>query len=300
MVSAALSPGQVAVGYAESRDAAVGVVVDLSDLSVERRFSKSFSRPVARVTPHERDGSLEFLIDHDSDKLAMARTVADRSPFVVGVNYFGLARATPGEPETVWPGGKGTAISEPMFASVAGAGHVVAFARGRFGGSVHAGWLTERGVAKTDLGVLDLAAYEVGTPTLAVGPREIALAVAVRDTPASASRIVAASAAHGSVPRSVVPLSAGPGPDRSHPVIASLPDGGWLVAWIEGSENRRVRAQVLGSDLRGAAPPFDVASGIGIEQALGALHRVERRFLSLYVVRAARGPELWGAMLECG
>lgn len=293
----ALSPGEVAIGYAETRESAAGVVVDLSDLSVERRLAQVKPRPIARVTPYERDGSLAFVIDHDGDKLATARTVADATPFVIGVNYFGVARATPGEPETIWPGGKGAPISEPMIASVSGVGHAVAFSRGRFGGSVHVGWLGPGGRAKTDLGVLELAAYEVGSPAIAAGPGAIAVAVAIRDTPTGLSRIVLATAAHGSVPRSVVEL---PGADRSHPVITALADGGWLVAWIEGGAARRVRAQRLGADLSASAPAFDVATSPGIEQALGALQRVDRRVLSAYVVRGNAGPELWGAMLECG
>jgi hypothetical protein len=297
IATAALSPGEIAIGYAETRETAAGIVVDLSDLSVERRLSQTKPRPVARVTPYERDGSLAFVIDHDGEKLATARSVADAPPFVIGVNYFGVARATAGEPETIWPGGKGAPISEPMIASVRAVGHAVAFSRGRFGGSVHVGWLAPGGRAKTDLGVLDLAAYEVGSPSIAAGPSEIAVAVAVRDTPTAHSRVVLAAAAHGSTPRAVVDL---PGADRSHPVITALPEGGWLVAWIEGGESRRVRAQVLGADLRALEPAFDVATGPGIEQALGALQRVDRRVLSVYVVRGAAGPELWGAMLECG
>jgi hypothetical protein len=297
----ALSPGQLAVGVAESRNAALGLVVDLEVLSSERRFSQSFTRPVLRTTPFERDGSTTFLVDHYDPRLLAARTVPATTPFLVGVNYFGFARAAPtGEPETLWPGGKGNPISEPVFAHVPGVGYAVAFVRGRFAGSAHVGWLSERGQARTDLGTLDQSAYELGAPSVAAGERAIAVTLPMRSDRGSPWRVQVASAAHGQLPRKLEPTSTGMGPDRSEPAIVALADDRWLLSWIEAAaDGRRVRAQILDANLRGVGAPFDIANQPGIVSARGALYREAGRVLSFYVLRGERGFELWCAALAC-
>jgi hypothetical protein len=300
-VAPAINPSEVAVGLAESRNTALGLVVDLEDLAAERRLVQSFTRPVFRTTPFERDGSVTFLIDHDDPRLLAARTVPAKAPFVVGVNYFGFVRAgSTGDPETLWPGGKGAEISAPMFASVADVGHAVAFVRGRPGGSAHVGWLTERGQAKTDLATLELTDKELGPPAIAAGERAIAVALATRADRLLPWRVHVATAGHGSLPRKLVPMSTGMGPDRSEPTLVALGGGGWLLSWIESAaDGRRIRAQLLDADLQRLAAPFDIANEPGIELSRGALFRVGSRVLSFYVVRAENRYELWCAALAC-
>jgi hypothetical protein len=300
MVAPSLSAGEIAIGLAESRNAALGVVVDLSDLSVERRYAESFTRPVLRATPVEQVGSIRYLIDHDNPQLQAARTVPASPPFVVGVNYFGFVRARSGvEPETLWPGGRGNAITEPMFASLPGVGHAVTFARGRLSGSVHVGWLTAAGTPKTELEVLQQSAHEIAAPAIAAGDAGILVAVALRDERESPWRIVIAGAAPGKLPGIPVPMSSGPGPDRTQPSVTALASG-WLVSWVEGSEgNRRVRAQVLNTKLERIHPAFDVSNDSSVEDARGALFRVDTRVLSVYVLKRGSGYELWGSLIEC-
>lgn len=296
MTGQALGPGEVAVGYASEQQSAMGVVVDTADLSIERRFSRRYARPVFRATPFERDGSLEFLVDHDDPRLQSPRSVPARPPFVLGVSYFGVVRATGGEPETLWPGGKGAGIGEPAFASARGVGHAVAFTRER---TLHVGWLGERGRPRTDLAALGLASGELGPPSIAASERAIVVVVAARTSATARWQLAIASAATAELPRRLEWLDAGAGPDRSAPAVTALSNGGWLISWVEGSIERRLRAQAFDAELRRVGAPTEVSAAAGIAPLPGALQRVGERVLSLHLTHGERGYSLWGAVLGC-
>lgn len=295
--------GQVALGFATTPTAAIGLKVDPTSLDPTQEFSRDGKHNVLGVVPLVRDKKLDFAVDREGSPLQNAHTVDASPPFIIGVTKAGVARAIGyGEPETIWPGAGDQRITEPRVVSVHGVGHAVTFRRGGRDGEVRGGWLTPDGEKKTDLVEIKADGLRVGTPTLAVNNREVLVSFAARPSDDAAWTVRLAHAPLGKAPRSSQQFElpgGGPGGDAISPAAVGLPGGRWLLQWTEGKPgSRTVRAQTLDASLAPSGDPITLSPD-GKDSGQGALWRVGDHVLSVFLVRSDSGYELWGSGLSC-
>jgi len=298
------APGldRVALGYASAKSHAEGIIVDLDDLSVESRYSEELPRPVLRVTPLADRSPVAFAVDYDVPNVQTARTIAASPPLRVGVTYFGFVRiAETGDTTVIWPGGRYDGIGEPAFVTTERDGYGITFRSGRTSGDVFAGWLTPSGTADGDLVRIDAGAREVGAPAIGANDRNVVVVFPAR-APGEPWRLRIATAKRAKIPRTSRELDTGSGSaDAVSPSIAALPNGGWLLQWIEGSAGaRRVVVRALDAELRPVGLPLEIASGPGIQDVAGTLVPRAGRVLAVHLSATERSVGLWGAVLRCG
>ena len=209
--------GEVALGFATTPTAAIGVKVEPASLDLTQEFSRDGEHNVLGVVPLVRGKKLDFAVDRDGSPLQSAHTVDAAPPFILGITKAGVARAIGyGEPETIWPGAGDQRITEPRVVSVHGVGHAVTFRRGGRDGEVRVGWLTPDGEKKTDLVEIKADGPRVGTPNIAVNDREVLVTFAARPSDDAAWTVRLAHAALGKAPRTSQQFelpSGGPGGD---------------------------------------------------------------------------------------
>lgn len=295
--------GEIALGFATTPTAAIGVKVDPASLDLTQEFSRDGEHNVLGVVPLVRGKKLDFAVDRDGSPLERAHTVDASPPFIIGVTKAGVARAIGyGEPETIWPGAGDQRITEPRVVSVKDVGHAVTFRRGGRDGEVRVGWLTPDGEKKTDLVEIKADGPRVGTPNIAVNEHEVLVAFAARPSDDSPWTVRLAHAALGKAPSSSQEFKlpdGGPGGDAISPAAVGLPGGRWMIQWTEGKAGSRVvRAQTLDAELEPSGDPVTL-SPEGKDSGQGAVWRVGAHVLSVFLVRSDSGFQLWGAGLAC-
>jgi hypothetical protein len=295
---------RAAIGFAASKDHALGLTVDPAALTTTATFDETVADSTTLgVVPLVGSGTLGFVVDRAAPALAYARTVDAPKPFSIGVSSAGFARAVGGVVDVVWPGkSKAPAITTPRIASIPGFGHAVAFRHGGQEGKVLVGWLHEDGSKLSPLKAVATDAALVGTPTISANDTVALVAFASKTAPAEAWRIELSVAPHGSAPgrASVFALPpGGPGGEGISPSTERLADGRFLLQWTEGSAgNRAVRAQVVSA---GLVPVGDAITLSAPEQnaGQGALWVHGGRAIGLFLVKKDTSHELWGASLRC-
>lgn len=303
MVAAAPGQSRVAIGYASAKNHAEGVIVNLDDLSVEPRYTEEFNGPVFRVTPLADRAPVAFAVDRDDPRIQVLRTVPASPPLRIGTSYFGLVRANETtSPTVIWPGARFDSIGEPAFAITERDGYGIAFRSGRGGGDVQAGWLTPSGTADGDLARIDAGAREVGAPSIAAGDHGVVVAFAARAA-GEPWHVRVAVAPRGKVPAGSRELSstAAGAVDAILPSIVTLPNGGYLLQWLEGPAGaRRVVARTYDDKLTQVGVPIELAQGVGIQETPGALVVRSGKVLALHSALVEKNAELRGAVLFCG
>lgn len=301
MVSTAPGTARAAVGFASGRNRAEGIVVHLDDLSVERRFDEERNGSVFRVTPLTDRAPVTFAVDSDDSRARGIRTIPAQPPIRLGSNNFGLVRLDPGrEPSVVWPGGNNEDNGEPAFATLERSA-LVTFRRGRTSGEVLAGWLSASGTADSELGRVDAGAREVAAPAVATGD---SLALIVFPARAQNERwhLRVAKTPRGKLPAGsqVLEGAASGTSDATSPAIAALPNGGWVVQWIESTQSaKRLITQAYDERLVPRGLPVEIASG-SLQELPGGLVYKDGRVLSVYLTMNGGTSELWGVVLRCG
>jgi hypothetical protein len=301
MLSTAPGTARAAVGFASGRNRAEGIVVHLEDLTVERRFDEERNGSVFRVTPLTDRAPVTFAVDSDDSRARGIRTIPAQPPIRLGSSNFGLVRLDPGrEPSVVWPGGNNEDNGEPAFATT-DRSTLVAFRRGRTTGEVFAGWLSAAGTADSELGRIDAGARAVAAPAAAPGDGfalvvfparaqnerwHLRVAKVMRGKPPTVSQVLEGAASGTS--------------DATSPAIAALPNGGWVVQWLESTQNaKRLITQAYDERLVPTGLPVEIASG-SLQEVPGGLVYKDGRVLSIYLTMNGGTSELWGVVLRCG
>ncbi len=301
MVAPAPGSARAALGFASGRNHAEGIVVHLDDLTLEHRFDEERNGTVNRVTPLIDRAPVAFAVDIDDPRVRGLRTIPSRPPIRLGASKFGLVRLDPGrEPSVVWPGGNNDDNGEPAFAAT-DRGTLVVFKRGRTGGEIIAGWLDKSGTADGDLGRIDAGAREVAAPAAAAGDG-FALVVFPARAQNERWHLRVARAQRGTPPTTsqVLEGAASGTTDATSPAVVGLPNGGFVVQWIESTADaRRLITQVYDERLVPAGLPVEIASG-AVQDSPGALVFRDGRVLAVYLVMNGGTSELWGAVLRCG
>lgn len=289
---AARGDSKVALGFATSETAGLGVVVNLSTLETDQSFTAPAGKKVIGVVPIGTD----FIADRDEGALKLPHTID--SSFAVGFSDKGYSRqAKGGAPEALWSDVKEDKATEARVASVEGVGHALTF---RTGGKVRVGWLGPKGDKKGELGTVD-AEGRAGTPTVAAGNASILIAFAAKRSDDSPWNVQLATAKHGELPqasKSFALPAGGPGGDAIAPVAAGLPEGRWLLQWTEGGAGSRVvRAQLLDAELAPLGAAIDVSAS-GKEAGQGVIAAAGDKAVSFQLVKSDKGYELWGTALS--
>lgn len=293
----AVNGGKVSVGIATSEVAGAGLVVDAGTLEVEEAHKAPAGKKIIGVVPVASDKD-RFVTDRDGGSLQVPHTVDAETVFAIGFSGKGYARVVKGAaPEEIWPDVENEKATEARVASVAGVGHVVTF---RTGGKVRVGWLKPNGSRKGELGAVQ-ADGRAGTPTIAANDQSVLVAFAGKSGDDAPWGVRLATAKHGELPKSAETFSVpagGPGGDAIAPVAAGLSDGRWLLQWTEGGAGERVvRVQVLSPKLEPQGDALKV-SAPGKEAGQGVVAVAQGHALSLQLVKADSGYELWGTSLS--
>lgn len=296
--------GDVAVGFAATKDHAVGLRIDPASLTATQAFDETVSNTtLLGIVPLARSGALTFAIDHADAPVASERTVDAAKPFAVGAGADGFSRAVGQETELIWPSkAKHPEITTPRVATVPGVGSVVVFRHGGQEGKILVGWLNEDGTRRTELVPSDTTASLVGTPAVAASDKAALVAYAARGSTTEPWHIELLTMPVGDLPGHASTFSlppGGPGGEAIAPAAAGISGGRFVVQWTEGaSGNRTVRAEELSADL---VPQGDAITLSGPDQdaGQGALWVRSGRVLSLFFVKKDPSPELWGALLRC-
>jgi len=288
--------GKVAVGIAVSEVAGLGLFVDTTTLETEEALKVPAGKKLVGVVPVESEKD-RFVADREGGALTLQHTVGADPYFVLGFSGKGYARAPKGSaPSEIWPDVPNEKATEARVASKYGVGHAITF---RSGGKVRVGWLDWASNRKSDLGVVETEG-RAGTPTIAIGDQGILVTFAAKSGDDAPWSVQLASAKHGEVPKASKTFSlpsGGPGGDAIAPVAAGLTEGRWLLQWTEGGAGERVvRVQLLGADL---APVGDAVkvSAPGKEAGQGVIAVNGDKAVSLQLVKADQGYELWGTAL---
>jgi len=292
------------VGFAGAKDVAVGLTVDLEQLTVTPRLEKRLpGAALLGVVPLVHAKKLDFATDVAISKFASMRTVSAGTPFSLGVTPDGLARSAANKLSMIWPGSSpDPTITTPRVASIPGTGHAVTFRHGGASGKVLLGWLDEAGERRTDLSAVETGSAVLGTPTVASNERGVLVAFAAKLDADAPYRVELSTASHGEPPPKARPFelpSGGPGGEAIAPAAEGLSGGRFLLQWTEGSAgNRAVRVQALSADLVPLGEPATLSTP---EQnaGQGTLWVSGQRALALFLVKGAASHELWGASLRC-
>jgi hypothetical protein len=301
MVATAPGTARAAVGFASGRNRAEGIVVHMENLGVERRFDEERNGTVFRVTPLTDRAPVTFAVDSDDSRARGIRTIPAQPPIRLGSSNFGLVRLDPGrEPSVVWPGGNNEDNGEPAFATT-DRSTLVTFRRGRSSGEILAGWLSSSGTADSELGRVEAGAREVAAPAVAAGDGE-ALVVFSARAQNERWHLRVAKAPRGKLPpgSQVLERAASGTSDATSPAVAALPNGGWVVQWIETTQStKRLITQAYDERLVAQGLPVEIAAG-ALQEVPGGLVYKDGRVLSVYLTMNGGTSELWGVVLRCG
>jgi hypothetical protein len=294
----AVGPGRVAVGVTTGERSGLGVVVGLEPLRVEARSLHGDAVHVAGVLPSAGGSGASFGVDR------FTRRVPGPASFSLGMTPGGFTRVgRDGAQSVLWPGQAREVISRPAIAKLGGESVAVAFRRGGDdAGVVRLGWIDARGARASELATLAVASGVVGAPALASNGERVALTYAVRQPASAPWSIELAGVGPRELPNATRRFAGGtPDIDQQRPALAALPNGRWLLAWVEGSRTagRRVRARVLDAALAPVGATLDLARSDAFVGALAA-HGVGSRVLVLFSERGPRAHEALSAVtVDC-
>ena len=293
----------LAVGFSDTATSAAGIIVDPVTRSVKYAFRKTSNERVATVVPRIANGQLTFDVAWDSDVLKDARPVAGPPAFVFGHTVEGFSRQVgAARSETVWPTDIDATISGARLITVPNLGHAVTYRQGGKTGTIWVGWLTLDGRSRIAPFAVQTESKLVGQPNIATsgGSTLVTFAGRANDKERWQVHLFKAPADGREQSERVFGQAPdGPGGDSIAPVAAGLGDGRFLLQWSEGSAGHwQVRVQMLSESLQPLGPtmnvsPPDTNAGQGVLWVNGT-HAV-----SLFIVNAGRGAELWAASIEC-
>lgn len=309
-----LASGQeIAIGYAQSHRSAAGGIIDVASLRLDRQFWQQQDRQIFSVTPLEVGGALRYHVERQGTNVAFARAVAAEPPARLGEVDDGLALGPLDQrAQRLWGLPAGSSITVPEVAehplgftlALRSARNLDPLARGAIG-HLHVALITSAGSPLAPLTDVGNPEWDFGRPALASGPEQTVLAACHRGGEAQADELMLARARNGQLPTQLrrFELPAPAAPELNAPVLAALPDGGFVLMWSQGpSTGRQVRLQRLSAELAPLGPAFDVTSAApaGANATAAALHWVNDRLLAFYFDKRDAGHSLWVGSVSCG
>jgi hypothetical protein len=304
-----VAAGWVAVGYAQSHEAAAGVALAPDSLELQRLPARRAVRSVFSVSPIVRGGELELQSERDGASVAFARSVNADPPLRIGMNAQGMVAGPLDGPATrIWELPAGSLISVPSIALHPG-GLTVATVLGRKQGPLRVGVLSAGGEPLSELGQIGGSGARFGRPALASGEGTTALAAAERSRDGSRQSIWLARAAVGAPPLALQPFE----PTIDEPIgggaaeldtlgLAALPGGGFALLFSRGHGwKRRVQLQRLSALLAPIGAPIDITTPDPAYRGTSAagLYWVNDRLLAFHFLLRGGGASLWVSSIEC-
>jgi hypothetical protein len=290
------------VGFAETRSLARAAVLNPETLAVEQQKGANSAAAVVGSSAFERDGQLDLIVDVDDGRLRLARTFAPSSSLKIGLAQDGIATLDhTGQRRTIWKSDANAEYTLPRVDGSATRGHFVALRRGGLGGKLLGGWLAPDGTARSELTIIEVQSAQVGTPTAAVGASGVLMAAAARTSDQEPWEVMVGTASQGKAPEQLKALAfvRSPETQRMSPAAAALPDGRWALQFTERTASGHVvRLALLDSKLEPLTDPVTV-SPEAAESGQGELWASGDRVVSLYLVKAGAGHELWGSVIAC-
>lgn len=302
----ATSGERARLGFATSSKEAQGVAIDLTSLQVTPEFSKPPRERLRAVLPFGED-SAEYVtqLESHNDKVKAWRTISTDPPAVIGWSGTALAVTSKANhaPTTLFALEGSDPIDAIRVAHTPERNHAVVFRRH---GAIHGAMI---GADRNPVGeVVKIAGAgappgsPVGTPTVAVNDKSVAVAFADRASPDEPWSIRIGTAPLGSFPATTAPFvvpPGGPGGATLAPALSGLPDGRWLLVWTEGSGGAHdVRGVTLGADLAPVGAALTV-SREGSNAGQGAVALRKGRGLVAYLALTEEGYEVWGTGVDC-
>jgi hypothetical protein len=308
LLTAKGTDGKALVGFAATKERAVGLAIDPTTLEVTQAFDQTVSDSTTLgVVPLVHGDPVAFAVDRGDKAFAFSRTVDAAQRFSLGVTQDGFARRVGADVTQVWPGkSDNPTITTPRVSDVNGIGHAVAFRHGGQEGKVLVGWLEDDGSKRSELKAVGADMAVVGTPSVASNEHTTLVSFAAKKTPEEAFHAELSTAENGALPEHAIAFvvpEGGPGGEVISPSAEGLSQGRFLLQWTEGSAgNRAVRVQVLSVTAeRTLVPVGDAITLSNRDQnaGQGALWVDGEHALALYLVKNEASHELWGAALRC-
>jgi uncharacterized protein DUF4339 len=296
----------VVIGYAQSHRSAAGIRLELESLHLTRQFLQEEEHQVFSVTPLVGKSVTDYHVERQGSAVAFGRALDMAQPVRLGMGDEGVVLGAFDQPAAkLWELPPGSAMSVPEVSSNPH-GFTVAVRAARGIGHLRVGLLNAAGQALSPFAQLGDPQWDFGRPSLASGPEQTAVVACRRGRGQEPDALLMARAHNGQLPRELEPFAL-PGPEPAElmaPVLAALPDGGFVLMWSQGeSARRQVRLQRLSSALAPIGAPFDVTSAEPPEgggATAAALHVEGDRLLAFYFVRREAGHSLWVASVSCG
>ncbi|MGE3669924.1 MAG: hypothetical protein AB7K71_09710, partial [Polyangiaceae bacterium] len=293
-----ISAEKITIGLAKDSKVALGLDVNLTDLSTEKAFEERAPGRVVAVTPTPDH---RFLVTHDRQKRDGA--VEFNAGMTIGARGSRLEVVRDGKATEL-----GTLPSDEVTtpsierAQDSGKSYALVLRSGGQEGKLVFGWLDGDGSLKGTLGAVSMQDAFLGTPSVSTSDGNALITVATRPSSDAYWGITLASAALHQAPKSsksFTPPPGGPGGEAISPAASALSQGRWALMWTEGPRGKhQVRAQTLDADLIPSGPAVRLSAD-GSDAGQGALFAHGDRALAVFFVRTPGGAELWGTGLSC-
>jgi hypothetical protein len=299
----ALAPDgkRVAVGFAESKSKAVGVLVDPETLASEIAFNEVTKAPVSAVVPRFDADKAAFTVDSDRAALRGTRSIPG-GKLSIALAGADLVEASDPEPRLLIKDAAPGKSTDPRVASSSGS-HLVSFRRGGLQGDVAYAFLSPDGKPVGDVHALRSEESAMsGTPDAALDGRRLLLAFAGRASNDRPWQVFLATGNKGGPTPAITRFKTPPGGlggGSIAPSVAALPDGRWALSWTEGKAPQyEVRLQALEADLTPRGEPL-LASPKGANAGQASLFAMGSALFSVFVQSTAGHDELWAATFRC-
>lgn len=299
----ALSPDakRIAVGFAETKNKAVGVVVDPETLASTISFGEITKAHVSAVVPRFDGAEPKFAIDSDRTSLRGTRSIAG-TKLSIALAGADLVEATQPEPRAIIKDAAPGKSTDPRVVS-SGGSHLVSFRRGGLQGDVAYAFLAPDGKPLGELHTLrsDESAMS-GTPDAAFEGERFLIGFAGRAADDQPWQVFLASGVKGGPRPGVARFRTPPGGlggGSIAPAVAALPGGRWVLSWTEGKAPQyEVRLQALEADLTPRGAPL-LASPKGANAGQASLFAMGNTLFTVFVQSTAGHDELWAATFRC-
>jgi hypothetical protein len=299
----ALAPDgkRVAVGFAESKSKAVGVLVDPETLASEISFNEATKAPVSAVVPRFDAEKAAFTVDSDRTVLRGTRSIPG-GKLSIALSGADLVDASGAEPRLLFKDAAPGKATDPRVTSSAGS-HLVSFRRGGLSGDVAYAFLSADGKPAGDVHALRSPESAMsGTPDAALDGQRLLLGFAGRASNDQPWQVFLASGRKDDptppITRFKTPAG-GLGGGSIAPAVAALPGGRWALSWTEGKAPQyEVRLQALEADLTPRGEPL-LASPKGANAGQASLFAMGSTLFSVFVQSTAGHDELWAATFRC-
>jgi hypothetical protein len=299
----ALAPdGQrVAVGFAESKSKAVGVLVDPETLASEISFNEATKAPVSAVVPRFDAEKASFTVDSDRTVLRGTRSLPG-GKLSIALAGADLVDASGVEPRLLFKDAAPGKATDPRVASSAGS-HLVSFRRGGLSGEVAYAFLSADGKPAGDVHALRSPESAMsGTPDAALDGQRLLLGFAGRAESDQPWQVFLANGRKDGPTPPITRFTTPPGGlggGSIAPAVAALPGGRWALSWTEGKAPQyEVRLQALEADLTPRGEPL-LASPKGANAGQASLFAMGSTLFSVFVQSTAGHDELWAATFRC-